>query len=141
DAVAAVHDRLHRTGQRTVALHDGVAVGPQHVAVSLVAPAHPGLDAVVLDHLPEALDRVAVDRLPGEHELQAVELGRIVRACDLHAAVHAERVGGEIQRRGWQLTDVEGHRAPVDQPFAGGAGQLGARRAVVTSDGDPGRAP
>src|SRR5439155_12886230 len=33
------------------------------------------------------------------------------------------------------------HRAPVAEPLGGGSGQLGARRAVVTAGGDPGRAP
>ena len=50
--------------------------------------------------------------LAGEHHLEAVELGRIVRAGDLESAVGPERGDAEVERR-------RGHHTHVDR---GGAG-------------------
>src|SRR3989442_12603543 len=73
--------------------------------------------------------------------LEAVELGRIVRAGHLDAAVHVEHVGREVERRRRQLAHV--HPVAADG-FDAGEETVRERRsggAVVPSHGEPGRAP
>ena len=54
---------------------------------SLVSRALPAPPALGDNDLPELENLVAVERLAAENHLEAVELGRIVRAGDLQPAV------------------------------------------------------
>ncbi len=111
DAVAAVGDDLHPPLQ-LVAAHDALAIALEHRAVgrlrSLPAPKPLGRD-----DLPEAEDVVTVKGLAGQHHLETVELGRVVRAGHLHAAVGLERGHREVQRRGRQRADIDRGAAGV----------------------------
>ena len=109
-AVAAVDHHAHRPGQ-PVAAEDPFAVSGQHGAVARL-PSRTGPPALGDDALPELEDILAVKGLPGEHHLEAVELGRIVRPGDLHARIRPERVDAEVEGR-------RGHRAHVDRRGAG----------------------
>ena len=66
----------------------------------------------------ESLDIVPEHGVVGEHHLEAVELGRIVRAGDLNAAVDVERLGREVQRRRGQLADINRHATRCGDSFA-----------------------
>ena len=137
DAVAAVHNHLRAPGQRRVAGDDGVAVLGEEGAVAGEPTAGPSLRAVVLDHLAEVLDLLAVDRLVAQHQLEAVELGGIVGARDLHPAVHVEGMGREVQRGRGTLPHVHCRAPRRHDPGAHGVRQVCARRTVVPSHGEP----
>src|SRR5438034_11725877 len=92
DAIAAIHDDLDLARERAVALYDGIAIARQHRAV-LTAPAPRTTGgASLFDQASKALDVGDGNRFATEHELEAVELRRIVRAGHLNAAVHVEHV-------------------------------------------------
>ena len=82
------------------------------------------------------LDVVAEDRVMGEHHLEAVELGRIVRPGDLNAAVHGEGLGGEVECRRRDLADVYRRSARGGDPFAHTVRERRAGRPVIASDRD-----
>src|SRR6266699_3526737 len=141
DAVAAVHHDLDLAGQRAVALHDRVPIARQDRAV-LTAPATGAAGgASLFDETSEILDVRAGNCVAAEDALEAVELGRIVRAGHLDAAVHVEHVGREVERRRRQLAHVhavaahglDAREQAVREPRPGGA--------VVPADGEPRRAP
>ena len=79
---------------------------------------------------------VAVQRLGAEAELEAVVLGRIVRAGDLDAADDVQVVQAPVEhgrRHDADVDDVDaGARQAVDERVA----QLVAARPVVAADGD-----
>src|SRR5207302_1753971 len=124
-AIAAIDDDLDPPGERTVVLHDRRAIARQDGGVSAARAAGAAPSAIVLDQTTQALDGRAVDRFGAQHELEAVELGRIVRSGDLHAAVDVEDVGGEVQRGRGQLADVDRQAAdgldPGQHPWASAA--------------------
>src|SRR2546422_1177505 len=74
-----------------------------------------------------------------EDPLEAVELGRFVRARDLNAAIHRQRFGREIECGGRQLADVESGAPCRGDSFAHALSERGARRPVVAPNGDPRR--
>src|SRR2546425_4382948 len=141
DAVAAVHHDLDLAGQRAVALHDRVPIARQDRTV-LTAPATGAAGgASLFDETPEILDVRAGHWFAAEDALEAVELGRIVRAGHLDAAVHVEHVGREVERRRRQLAHVhtvaahglDARKQAVREPRAGGA--------AVPPPGEPRGAP
>src|SRR6185369_11265575 len=102
---AAVHYHAHRAGQ-PVARYDPLAVAAEHRTVAGLAPG-PAAPALGHDDLPQLEDLVAVERVAAEHQLEAVELGRVVRPGDLDPAVRAERGDPEIERRCGQHADID----------------------------------
>src|SRR2546428_3432059 len=142
DAIAAIHDDLDLARERTVALYDGIAIARQHRAV-LTAPA-PGTTggASLFDEASKALDVGAGNRFATEHELEAVELGRIVRAGHLDAAVHVEHMGREVERRRRQLAHVHAVAAHGLDAGEQAVRERGSGGAVVPPHGQAGgRAP
>src|SRR6266487_1626485 len=141
DAIAAVHDRFHLAGERTVALHDGVAVARQYGTVLTAPAAGTTGGASLFDKTPETLDVRPGNCFATEDALEAVERRRIVRAGHLYAAVHVEHVSREVERRRRQLAHVhavaahglDAREQAVHEPRPGGA--------VVPADGEPRRAP
>ena len=77
-AVAAVHGDFHAAGERGVALHDRVAVGGEDARRARLAALGTRLDEVVLEHLTQVLEILAKQRLAAQHDLEPVELGRVV---------------------------------------------------------------
>jgi hypothetical protein len=108
DSVAAIHHDLHRTFE-PVALDDGLSVGREdRGVVSLAArPRPPGL---ARNDVVKRADTVAVQRLSGEHHLEAVELGRIVGPGDLESAVGLQSMNREVERRRGQHSHIDGGR-------------------------------
>src|SRR2546427_10719622 len=137
-AIAAIHAALDLARERAVALYDGIAIARQPRAV-LPAPAPRTTGrASLFDQAPKALDVGAGNRFATEHELEAVELRRIVRAGHLDAAVHVEHVGREVERRRWQLAHV--HAMPAHGLDAGeqAVRERESALAVVPPHGHPG---
>ncbi len=115
DSVATIHHDMHRTFE-PVALDDGLAVGGEDGGVvSLAAPPRP--PGLARNDVVERADTVAVQRLSGEHHLEAVELGRIVGAGDLESAVGLQGMNREVERRRGQHSHIDGRR-----PRLGNAG-------------------
>src|SRR5207247_10550884 len=99
DAVAAIHDDLDLARERTIALPDCIAIARQHRTVLTAPAARTTGGASLFDEASKALDLGPGNRFATEHDLEAVELRRIVRAGHLDAAVHFEHVGREVERR------------------------------------------
>ena len=139
--VAAVDHDFDLTGQRAVALHDRVPIAGQHRTVLTAPAAEAAGGASFVDETPETLDVRAGNGFTTEDALEPVELRRIVRAGHLHAAVHVEHMGREVERGRRQLAHVHGVAAhgldageqAVREPRSGGP--------VVPPDGQPGGAP
>ena len=105
-AIAAIDHHAHRSLE-LVPRHDGVAIARQDGAVGGLAPAA-AAPALGDDRFPERDDVVAVHRAAGEHHLEAVELGRVVRAGHLAAAVDLQFLHRRSRARAWG----EGRRRP-----------------------------
>ena len=88
-AVAAVDGDLHRPRQLHVA-DDARQVLLDDLGLLQFARLTGALEAAVLDPLAQRLDAVAVQRLAGDHHLQAVVLGGVVAAGDFDAGASAE---------------------------------------------------
>ena len=114
-AVAAVDDHAHRPRQ-PVAAEDPFAISLVSTDAVARLPSRTGPPALGDDALPELEDLLAVEGLPGEDHLEAVELGRIVRPGDLHARVRPERVDAEVERRRGQRAYVDRRPAGLDDP-------------------------
>src|SRR5439155_21491116 len=112
----------------------------QDARLPLFAAAGAGFDEVVLEHLAQPLEILAEHGLAAQHDLEAVELGRIVGAGDLNAAVHGQRVGREVERWRGQLADIDRGAAGGDDAAAHGGRERSPRRAVVSPHGEPWRA-
>src|SRR5256885_2287465 len=141
DAIAAIHDDLDLARERAVALHDGIAIARQHRAV--LTPPAPGTTggASLFDEASKALDVGAGNRFATEHDLEAVELRRIVRAGHLDAAVHVEHVGREVERRRRQLAHLHAVAAHGLDAGEQAGRERGSGGAVVPPHGQPGCAP
>ena len=107
DAIATIDDDLEAPGERCIPLHNRLAVRGEQVGVRLHGAAGFRRHLAGVDHLMQALDVVAEHGVMREHHLEAVELGRVVRARDLDAAVDVERLGREVERGRGQLADVD----------------------------------
>ena len=138
DAVAAVGDDLDRPRQ-LVPGDDRFPIASEHRIVgSLVSlPAAPALRD---DDLPQPQDLVPVKRLAAEHHLEAVELGRIVGAGDLHPAVGLQGGDGEVECRRRQRAHVHRGATRVGDAETHALRQARAGGPVVTPDRDHGRA-
>ena len=135
-AVAAVDGDLHRPGKLHVAA-DAFQVGSGDIGLFERAGDGGPNQIAALDALAQLLQALAVQRLAAQHHLQAVVLGRVVAAGDLHARLRAQVVGGEVQHR-------RGHHANVDHGGPGGADAFIQRIAqarpgqpAVATDRDP----
>ena len=118
DAIAAIDNDLEAPRERSVPLHDRLPVGREQVRVRLHAAARFRRQLAPIDHFMQSLDVVPEHRVVGQHHLEAVELGRIVRAGDLNAAVDVERLGREVQSGRRQLADINRHAARRRDSFA-----------------------
>ncbi len=85
----------------------------------------------------QLLDALAVERLLAPHHLEAVVIGRVVRAGDLDAAVGVQLMHREVQHRRRAAADLQHHGAGIDQAAADRVGQLGRAQAAVIADADP----
>ena len=98
----------------------GIAGGNVHAAVAARALGH---DVALRGHAADLLDRRAVERLPADHHLEAVVVGRVVAARHHHRAVRLLVIGGEIQHRRRAEPDAHhlepagaqpGHQLPLE---------------------------
>ena len=64
-------------------------------------------EIAALDARAQRLDRLTRERVAGEHDLESVVFGRIVRAGHRHARQRAEVIGREIQHRRRDHADVD----------------------------------
>jgi len=140
-AVAAIDHDLDRTRQRAVALHDRVPIAGQDRTLLTAPAAGAAGGASFLDETPQTLDVRAGNCFTTEDALEAVELRRIVRAGHLHAAVHVEDMGCEVERRRRQLAHV--HAVAAHGLYAGeqAVREPGSGGTVVPPHGEPGGAP
>ncbi|EXI69840.1 MAG: hypothetical protein AW08_00333 [Candidatus Accumulibacter adjunctus] len=133
DAVAAVDGDLHRPCQADVAA-DPRQVRRLHVGAAGLAGTV--LQAIGVDALPDALDRLAGQRLAGDDHLQSVVVGRVVAAGDGDATLAAEFVRREVDHRCRHAADVDGVDAGHADAGHQGLRQLRSGQAPVTADGD-----
>src|SRR2546429_5019390 len=112
-------------------------------SVSLPPTSVPGntVGAPPSDQATKARECGARNPLATEHELEPVELRRIVRAGHLDAAVHVEYVGREVERRRRQLAHVHAVAAHGLDAGEQAVREHGSGGAVVPSHGEPGPAP
>ncbi len=133
DAIAAVDRDLHRPGQLHVA-DDTRQVLLDHLGLPQLARLIGALEAAVLDPLAQRLDPIAVQRLAGDHHLQAVVFGGVVAAGDLDAGAGSQEVRGEVEDRRGDHADVDHADAGRADAFDQGRRQLRAGEATVAAD-------
>ena len=125
---------LHRLGERPDPLRD---VG--HVAVDERLVRHsprPLREAAGRDDVAQVQDTLAVQRAGTDAALEAVVLGRIVRARDLDAGDHRQVMEAPIQERRRHLADVD-HVEPTGvEPAHQRVAQRPAARPVVAPHRD-----
>ena len=138
DTVAAIDDDL--PGLVAEGGRDLFADPPDVVLDHLRAPqtalpetALSRVEIVLLDPASEILDRIAVQRLAGDHDLQSVVLGRVVAAGDHDAAAGLEMLRREIEQRGRHPPDIDDVAAALPHPLDDCREQLGARMPSVAA--------
>ncbi len=137
NAVAAVHDDLHRAGELDVAddLRD-VGFADVGCADGACMGVTSGEQIAGFDACLELLDGVKRQRLAADHHLQAVVVRRVVAAGDRDAAVATQLVGGEVGERRRYAADVDGIDASGHDPLHQRARKFRAGQAAVAADGD-----
>src|SRR6266702_53327 len=112
--VAGVDHHLEATAaQPEVLLHVGAVAPDDLVLLDLALPA---LEAARRDEPPQLLDPLAVQRRLADGDLEAVVLGRVVRARDHAQPIHRQRLGGEGGERRRHHPDVDDVDAGLVQP-------------------------
>ena len=96
----------------------------------------PRISVALLDASAQRLDRVAVQRRAGQHHLQAVVLGRVVAAGDLHAGAGIQVHRGEVQHRRRHHADIDDVRAGRGDARDQRVAQQGAGQPTVAADTD-----
>ena len=147
DAAAQFAVKLRRGGAgNAVAAIDGDAHGPRQfdraddafkIGAADIVPvvaAAAGCEFVVDDALAQRLDRLARQRVTGEHHFQTVVLRRVVRTGDHYAGQRAEFVRGVVEHRGRHHPDIDDIDAAGLQPARQRCGELGAGVAAVAAD-------
>ena len=133
NAVAAIHDDLHRPGEANVA-NDTRDVGLAdigHAALPLAMT-----QRTLFGTLAQRLDRVESEGDAADDQLQTVVVRRIVAAGDRDAGVAAQFVGREVGDRGRHATDVDRIAPGGADAVHQCAGQFRPGQAAVTTDGD-----
>ena len=132
-AVAAIDGDFHRARELDVA-DDAREIGFADIVRPVAAIAVCGVFGQ--DGFVQRLDGVAVDRLSGQHHLEAIVVGRIVAAGDHDAGLGVQHVGAEIHHGRGDDAEVDHVDAGVLQTLRQGAGQFGAGEPAILADDD-----
>src|SRR5690606_31328746 len=133
DAIAAIDGDLHRPLQPYVGLDAGDIVGRD---VEAAFAAFTVAEFAVEYALTQGADRLARQRLTGQHHFQAVVIGRIMAAGDHDAALGAQMVGGEIDHGGRHHAEVDDVDAGFADAARQGGGEFRAGQATIVADAD-----
>ena len=133
DAVAAIHDDLHRPRQTHVG-DDARNVLVHHPGAPPRAPT--GEQAAFGDARAQILDGGQRQGFAADHHFQAVVIRRIVAAGHRNAGLAAQRVRGEIGDRRRHAADVDGVHAGGGDALDQRLGERRAGQATVAADGN-----
>ena len=132
-AVAAIDSDLERTRELDVA-GDAIEVRRRDVGGAIGSRA--ATQVAALDARLQGGNRIARQRLAGDHHLEAVIVGRIMAAGDGDAALRGELVRGEIAHRRGDHADVDDMGTARPDSVAQRASELGARIPPIARDDD-----
>ena len=133
NAVAAIHDDLHRPGEANVA-NDTRDVGLAdigHAALPLAMT-----QRTLFGTLAQRLDRVESEGDAADDQLQTVVVRRIVAAGDRDAGVAAQFVGREVGDRRRHTADIDGVATAGADAIDQRRRQFGAGKPAVAADGN-----
>jgi hypothetical protein len=133
-AVARVPHHLQRAVAAIPVAQHACRVVLGDVVLAVVAGGRGRHHVAVPRHPPELDDLRAVERLAGEHHLEAVVVRRVVAAGDHRGAVRLQRVVGEIQHRRRHQPDADHFQPAGPQPGDQLRLQVGRGQAPVIAD-------